>query len=139
MLAFSLPRFQVTLFLLCDAIGLESKIVDTNFLQTLLLLGSYLEWEGIAAHDLFHRDRDAQLGTPNAFLYWKASSQFADLITVDMTPRELGALFLKTCSKNQDTRNVFAEDQTVAQSFDLALALTSSRAIVSYYKLQDFV
>jgi len=125
--------------LLCDAIGLESKVVNTSFLRTLLLLGSYLEWEGIAAHDLFHRNRDELVQTPNAYLYWKASKQGAREMQDDMSPKDVAVLFLKAATRRRALTQVFEGEEKPAADFDLTLCLSSSRAIIGYYQLHEFV
>lgn len=136
---FFFSRFQVTLFLLCDAIGLDSKVVNTQFLQTLLLLGSYLEWEGIAAHDVFHRERDESLGTPNAYVYWRNSPKAAQYIEDKLSDKELWVLFLKHAIKKPEMLTVFEQDPKVSAAFDLALCLGSSKAIIGYYSLEDYI
>lgn len=45
-------RFQMSLFLLCDAINFDPTLITENRLKFLLYLGAYLEWEQARMHDI---------------------------------------------------------------------------------------
>lgn len=78
-------RFQVTMFLLCNAISFDPTLINSRRIKLLLSLGSYLEWEITKDHDLGKLARDLLLlqnkklsrdgsiggGITNSFLIWK--------------------------------------------------------------------
>lgn len=79
-------RFQVQIFLHCDAISFDSTLITKKFLEFIKNLGTCFEHEQTAAHDVskskMHRDiklmstiglsQDANLrnGVVNGFLFW---------------------------------------------------------------------
>ena len=48
-------RFQVTMFLLCDAISFDTNLITTNSMEFICNLGFNFEYEQTAAHDLSPR------------------------------------------------------------------------------------
>jgi len=80
-------RFQVTMFLLCNAISFDPTLINSRRIKFLLTLGSYLEWELAKDHDLGRLGRDLMLiqnqnqklshdgnignGITNSFIIWK--------------------------------------------------------------------
>ena len=45
-------QYQVTLFLLCDAISMDPSLLTTKPLERILAVGGLLEWEQLRAHDI---------------------------------------------------------------------------------------
>jgi len=143
-----MKKFQITLFLLCDAIGFESNVITSQFIRASLLLGSYLEWEGIVAHDVIHAKRDESNDSPNAFVYWKhlkkaekGSQSNGNLIRIQDEKGEemLKKEFLRANRKTKEIEKVFREQPELSQYFDLQLVLNSSKAILEYYSLGGLI
>eukprot|EP00127_Corallochytrium_limacisporum_P004521 Clim_evm21s166 gene=Clim_evmTU21s166 len=65
-------RFQVSVFLLVDAVALDedSELLTPEKINLLLRIGRLLEWEGSMVHDIARYERDVSMGMPNAYAFW---------------------------------------------------------------------
>ena len=63
-------RWQATMSMLCDTLAVSPKMMSESNLRATNLMGQYMEWVGMIAHDVSTWRRDVEQGGPNALVEW---------------------------------------------------------------------
>jgi len=125
-------RYQVTVFLLCDLISINPNLITPASLRFMLLLGNYLEMEGVICHDLAYWGKAG--GGNNAYQFWL---KIENKVHNDKTPEEFMNV---TRLLSQEKKDKLLADSSAAPFFDISLFIKETTDVVQqYYEIMEIM
>jgi len=128
-------RYQVTVFLLCDLISINPDLITPASLRFMLLLGNYLEMEGVICHDLVVWNKNPN-NNNNVYQFWL---RITNKVHSTTTPEEFMNHTKVLLHEKKD--KLLADGDAAAPFFDLSLFIKkeTSDVVQQYYEIMEIM
>jgi len=125
-------RYQVTFFLLCDLISVNPPLITPASLRFMVLLGSYLETEGVICYDLAYWGKSKiEL---NSYQFW------LQINNKNHSDESIQEFMNYTKTLSQEKKDKLLADCASAPFFDLgAFIKETSDVVQQYYEIMQIM